>query len=71
MLQLLKQNGAYFDAATNTGKNIMHISSGSNQPYMLIHLFLNEAQDISSVDENVHFYIGHVIIVQKNLLIIY
>ena len=52
MFQLLKQNGANLDAVTNTGKNIMHIASGSNQPSMLIHLFLNEAQDISSVDEN-------------------
>lgn len=52
LFQLLKQNGANLDAVTNTGKNIMHISSGSNQPSMLIHLFLNEAQDISSVDEN-------------------
>ena len=52
ILQLLKKFGANLDAVTNTGKNIMHISAGSNQPSMLIYLFLHEAQDILSVDEN-------------------
>ena len=52
ILQLLKKFGANLDAVTNTGKNIMHIAAGSNQPSMLIYLLLNEAQDISSVDEN-------------------
>ena len=52
IVQLLKKLGANLDAVTNTGKNIMHIASGSNQPSMLIYLLLNEAQDISSVDEN-------------------
>ena len=52
LLKLLKQLGANLEAVTNTGKNIMHIASGSNQPSMLLYLFLYEAQDISSVDEN-------------------
>ena len=52
IVQLLKKLGANLEAVTNTGKNIMHIASGSNQPSMLIYLLLHEAQDISSVDEN-------------------
>ena len=30
----------------------MHLAAESNQPSMMIYLYLNEAQDISSVDEN-------------------
>ena len=52
MVKMLKEFGANFEAVTNTGKNIMHIASGSNQPSMLIYLLLYEAQDITSVDEN-------------------
>ncbi len=52
MVEFLKKCGANLDAVTNTGKNIMHIAAGSNQPSMLIYLFLYEAQDITSVDEN-------------------
>ena len=52
IVQLLQKLGANLEAVTNTGKNIMHIASGSNQPTMLIYFFLNEGQDISSVDEN-------------------
>ena len=52
IFQLLKKYGANLEAVTNTGKNIMHIASGSNQPSMLLYLFLYEAQDISSVDES-------------------
>ena len=48
----LKKYGANLEAVTNTGKNIMHIAAESNQPSMMIYLYLNEAQDISSVDEN-------------------
>ena len=52
IFKLLKKNGANLEAVTNTGKNIMHIAAESNQPSMMIYLYLNEAQDISSVDEN-------------------
>ena len=52
MVQMLKQFGANLEAITNIGKNIMHIAAGSNQPSMLIYFFLNEAQDITSIDEN-------------------
>ena len=52
IVQFLKENGGNLDAVTNTGKNIMHMSAGSNQPSMLIYFLLYEAQDISSVDEN-------------------
>ena len=52
IFKLLKKNGANLEAVTNTGKNIMHLAAESNQPSMMIYLYLNEAQDISSVDEN-------------------
>jgi len=52
IFKLLKKYGANLEAVTNTGKNIMHIAAESNQPSMMIYLYLNEAQDISSVDEN-------------------
>ena len=52
IVQLLKKFGANLEAVTNNGKNIMHLAAESNQPTMLIYLLLNEAQDISSVDEN-------------------
>ena len=52
IFKLLKKYGANLDAVTNTGKNIMHIAAESNQPSMMIYLYLNEAQDILSVDEN-------------------
>ena len=52
IFKLLKKFGANLEAVTNTGKNIMHIAAESNQPSMMIYLYLNEAQDISSVDEN-------------------
>ena len=52
IFKLLKKFGANLDAVTNTGKNIMHLAAESNQTSMMIHLYLNEAQDITSVDEN-------------------
>ena len=52
IFKLLKKYGANLEAVTNTGRNIMHIAAESNQPSMMIYLYLNEAQDISSVDEN-------------------
>ena len=52
IVKFLKDSGANLNAVTNTGKNIMHMSAGSNQPSMLIYFLLYEAQDISSVDEN-------------------
>ena len=52
IFKLLKKYGANLEAVTNTGKNIMHIAAESNQPSMMLYLYLNEAQDISSVDEN-------------------
>ena len=52
IFKLLKKYGANLEAVTNTGKNIVHIAAESNQPSMMIYLYLNEAQDISSVDEN-------------------
>ena len=52
IFKLLKKFGANLEAVTNTGKNIMHIAAESNQPSMMIYLYLNEAQDVSSVDEN-------------------
>ena len=52
IFQLLKKYGANLEAVTNNGKNIMHLAAESNQPSMMIYLYLNEAQDISSVDEN-------------------
>ena len=52
IFNLLKKYGANLDEITNTGKNIVHLAAESNQPTMMIYLYLNEAQDISSVDEN-------------------
>ena len=52
IVKFLKDSGANLNEVTNTGKNIMHLSAGSNQPSMLIYFLLYEAQDISSVDEN-------------------
>ena len=52
IFQLLKKYGANLEAVTNNGKNIMHLAAESNQPSMMMYLYLNEAQDISSVDEN-------------------
>ena len=52
IFQLLKKYGANLEEVTNTGKNIIHIAAESNQPSMMMYLYLNEAQDISSLDEN-------------------
>ena len=52
IFKLLKKFGASLDIVTNAGKNIMHLAAESNQPSMMMYLYLNEAQDISSVDEN-------------------
>ena len=52
IFKLLKKFGANLDTLTNTGKNIMHLAAESNQTSMMMYLFLKEAQDISSVDEN-------------------
>ena len=52
IFQLLKKFGGNLEAVTNSGKNVMHLAAESNQPSMLLYLYLEEAQDISSIDEN-------------------
>ena len=52
MVKLLKQYGAKIESVTNSGKNVVHIASEFNHPTMLIYLILNEAVDISCIDEN-------------------
>ena len=52
IFDLLKQYGGNLDTVTNTGKNIMHLAAESNQPTMMIYLFLNEAREVTSVDES-------------------
>ena len=52
IFDLLKKYGGNLDTVTNTGKNIMHLAAESNQPTMMIYLFLNEAREVTSVDES-------------------
>lgn len=52
LLQLLIKNGASVEAATNIGKNIMHMAAEGNQPSMMIYLISKEHQSAQSVDEN-------------------
>ena len=51
LFELLKEFGANVDIVTNNGKNVMHFAAENNQPSMIIYLYLNEAQDINSIDE--------------------
>ena len=52
IFDLLKKYGGNLDTVTNTGKNIMHLAAESNQPTMMIYLFLNEGREVTSVDES-------------------
>ena len=51
IFELLKKFGASVDAITNNGKNLMHLAAESNQPSMIVYLYLKEAQEINSIDE--------------------
>ena len=52
MVQLLKKHGAKFEAATNLGKNVIHIAAEANHPTMLLYLLINEPLDIFCLDDN-------------------
>ena len=49
--KLLILNGANSDAASNRGKNVMHLAAEGNQPSMMIYFMSYENQDIFSIDD--------------------